>query len=196
MKKIRGKECGLLSLEACIAVTIFIFLMLFMYSFFVVFEARNEMGHAVLATTNSLALDAYDNSTMGGTDTAGQIIRNVYGSLTNGNSDFTDYRQWYDSATTTDANGNTMLSASFSEVVKNRFLAYLSGGDADKAETLLARYHIQNGVDGLDFSNSYVSDGKLYISVRYTIEYEFQVFNLDVLKMEQKACSKLWNDEN
>ena len=34
----RSSEKGLLSLEASIAVTIFIFLMLFMYSFFVVFE--------------------------------------------------------------------------------------------------------------------------------------------------------------
>ena len=54
-------EQGLLSLEASIVVTIFIFLVLFLQSFFVIFEARNEMAHVTLATCNSLALDVYEN---------------------------------------------------------------------------------------------------------------------------------------
>lgn len=55
-------EKGLLSLEACIVVTLFIFLMLWLYSFFIVFEARNEIAHVVLSTCNSLALDTYENN--------------------------------------------------------------------------------------------------------------------------------------
>ena len=190
-KKIKNEK-GLLSLEACIAVTIFIFLMLFLYSFFVVFEVRNEMGHATLATANSMSLDAYENDTLGESDTIGQIFYNVYGQATNSQNDFTDFRKWYDDSTVTDENGNVTLSAEFAGVVKARFIAYLTSGDADKAEEILKRYHVVNGVDGLDFSGSHISDGKLYLSVKYEIEYEFNVFNLGSNKFEHKACSKLW----
>ena len=190
-KKIKNEK-GLLSLEACIAVTIFIFLMLFLYSFFVVFEVRNEMGHVTLATANSMSLDAYENDTLGESDTIGQIFYNVYGQDTNSQNDFTDFRKWYDDSTVTDENGNVTLSAEFAGVVKARFIAYLTSGDADKAEEILKRYHVVNGVDGLDFSGSHISDGKLYLSVKYEIEYEFNVFNLGSNKFEHKACSKLW----
>lgn len=190
-KKIKNEK-GLLSLEACIAVTIFIFLMLFLYSFFVVFEVRNEMGHVTLATANSMSLDAYENDTLGESDTIGQIFYNVYGQATNSQNDFTDFRKWYDDSTVTDENGNVTLSAEFADVVKARFIAYLTSGDADKAEEILKRYHVVNGVDGLDFSGSHISDGKLYLSVKYEIEYEFNVFNLGSNKFEHKACSKLW----
>lgn len=190
-KKIKNEK-GLLSLEACIAVTIFIFLMLFLYSFFVVFEVRNEMGHVTLATANSMSLDAYENDTLGESDTIGQIFYNVYGQATNSQNDFTDFRKWYDDSTVTDENGNVTLSAEFAGVVKARFIAYLTSGDADKAEEILKRYHVVNGVDGLDFSGSHISDGKLYLSVKYEIEYEFNVFNLGSNIFEHKACSKLW----
>lgn len=190
-KKIKNEK-GLLSLEACIAVTIFIFLMLFLYSFFVVFEVRNEMGHVTLATANSMSLDAYENDILGESDTIGQIFYNVYGQATNSQNDFTDFRKWYDDSTVTDENGNVTLSAEFAGVVKARFIAYLTSGDADKAEEILKRYHVVNGVDGLDFSGSHISDGKLYLSVKYEIEYEFNVFNLGSNKFEHKACSKLW----
>lgn len=190
-KKIKNEK-GLLSLEACIAVTIFIFLMLFLYSFFVVFEVRNEMGHVTLATANSMSLDAYENDTLGESDTIGQIFYNVYGQATNSQNDFTDFRKWYDDSTVTDENGNVTLSAEFAGVVKARFIAYLTSGDADKAEEILKRYHVVNGVDGLDFSGSHISDGKLYLSVKYEIEYEFNVFNLGSNNFEHKACSKLW----
>ena len=95
MRKIKSEK-GLLSLEACIAVTIFIFMMLFLYSFFVVFEVRNEMGHVTLATANCLSLDEYENDALGSSNTIGQIFYNVYGQATNSQNDFTDFRKWYE----------------------------------------------------------------------------------------------------
>lgn len=192
MSRFRKKEQGLLSLEACIAVTIFIFMMLFLYSFFVVFEVRNEMGHVTLSTANSMAFDPYENSTLGASDTVGQVFYNIYGQVTNSNNDFTDFRQWYDNSTETDADGNVTISAEFADVIKTRFIAYLTSGNPDKADEILSRYHVVNGVDGLDFSDSHISDGKLYLSVKYEIEYEFNVFNFVNNKFEHTSCSKLW----
>ncbi len=190
-KKIKNEK-GLLSLEACIAVTIFIFMMLFLYSFFLVFEVRNEMAHVTLATANSMSLDAYENSTLGKSDTIGQIFYNVYGQVTNSQNNFTDSRTWYDNSTETDNDGNETISQEFADVIKTRFIAYLTSGDSNKTDEILKRYHVVNGSDGLDFSDSYVSGGKLYLSVKYEIEYEFNVFNLGNNKFEHKVCSKLW----
>lgn len=190
-EKIKSEK-GLLSLEACISVTIFIFMMLFLYSFFVVFEVRNEMGHVALATANSMSIDAYENDTLGKSDTIGQIFYNVYGQVTSNQNDFTDSRKWYDNSTVTDEDDNVMQSAEFADAVKTRFIAYLASGDTDRADEILKRYHVVDGVNGLDFSESYVSSGKLYLSVKYEIEYEFNVFNLGKNKFEHKVCSKLW----
>ncbi len=51
---------------------------------------------------------------------------------------------------------------------------------------------MKGGVDGLDFSGSRVEDGKLYLSVRYTLEYEFRVFDGGEAQFEQSVCSRLW----
>lgn len=189
MKKKKHGESGLLSLEASIAVTIFIFLMLFMYSFFVVFEARNEMAHVLLSTSNSLALDAYANDTLGNSDVISDLLYSLYGNVVDDDNQFTDTRQWYDSAGSDETSVPTGV---FAEVVEERFIAYLTNGDPTQAEAVLDGYHIVGGRDGLDFTGSYVSGNNLYIKVSYTIEYEFNMFGLGTLEMEQSACSKLW----
>ena len=85
MKKWKNKELGLLSLEASISLTIFIFLMLFMYSFFVVFEARNEMAHLVLSTANSMALDTYSSNTFEKSNSVAKFIYDIYDTVANDN---------------------------------------------------------------------------------------------------------------
>ncbi len=190
--KRKKRESGLLSLEACIAVTIFIFLMLFMFSYFGVFEARNEMAHAVLATANSLGLDAYESDALTGADTITSVLREFSGASGAGDSPYTDRRKWYNGANVTQDDGSTVLSGDFADVARTRFLAYLGGGDPAQAEKVLKRYNIRDGVDGLDFSGSHSDGEKVWLSVRYTIDYEFRVFHTTGLEMEQTACSKLW----
>ena len=175
MGKERGGERGLLSLEASIALTVFMFLMFFIYSFFVVFEARNEMAHVLLSTADSLSLDAYQNSALGESGTIGQVIYKLYGMNANPNDRFV-------------ARG----SGDLKEDAKARFLAYLTGGDISRAEEILKRYHVKGGVAGLDFSETYVDDKGIHLSVKYTLEYEFQVFHGGEVQLRQSVCSKLW----
>ena len=182
-------ERGLLSLEACISVTIFIFFMLFLYSFFVVFEARNMMAHTVLATTKSLSLDSYWSSKMldtGSVTDFASFLSQLYGD----EAGFAKKEKWHE---LDEKKGETFDT----NIVKERFIAYLSGeeigsGATPEADKLLKRYHVVNGVDGLDFSQSTVESGCVKVVVTYELEYEFDVFGLDPLKMQQSACSKLW----
>ena len=141
MKKIVAEK-GLLSLEASIVVTLFMFMMLFLYSFFIVFEARNEMAHVLLSTSNSLSLDSYEIDKLKSSGNLSQLLTQIYGGL-NGNSDgFISNNRWTDMKSY-EVNGNTwngdiyfpssdkleadeysnsaVYSATFGEEIKNRF---------------------------------------------------------------------------
>lgn len=199
MKNKLLKEKGILSLEACITVTIFLFMMLFMYSFFAIYEVRNIMAHTVLSTANSLSLDAHANDTINNTETFAGTLSQIFGSVTNDANLFVDARKWYNNPTQTDADGNEVISATLEDAIRQRFIAYLSGDQAGiegkaAADKVLKKYHVKDGIDGLDFSGSYISDDNLYVKVRYTVEYEFNAFNLGLIEFEQSACSKIWKE--
>lgn len=171
---------GLLSLEASIALTTFILLMLLMSSLFVVYETRNEMAHVLLTTADSLALDAFANE-MPKDDTVQAILYDLYGSKTESSGTFTNHTKWYD-------DGQSALQ----QAIKERFIAYVAGGDSNEADRILKSLNIADGIEGLDFSASKVEKGMLFLEVRYKLEYEFQVFELDGFTMRQSCCSKLW----
>lgn len=171
---------GLLSLEASIALTMFLFLMLFLFSFLVVFEARNQVAHVLLTTSDSLALDAFANEAPK-EESLQNILYGIYGASTDSEGTYTDSSKWYDGD-----------SAELQETIKARFVAYLAGGSTDEANKILNSLNIVNGLDGLDFSDSYVADGNLFVIVKYKIDYEFQVFGLGSLELSQSCCSKLW----
>ncbi len=216
MKKRR--DSGLLSLEASISLTIFIFLMLFMYSFFVVFEAQNAIAHVLLNTADSMSKDIYSNKKLldcGGfseeiskliaqneaESSSGfvshelwnQVLKDETNNLWDGSVFASDSYAQEKGKTLTDGSVQYYVSGQLEGAIQEKFLAYLSNGNREKADRLLKeRYHIQDGFSGLDFSHSYVSSGTLHLSVIYTLSYEFNVFDLGQLKMEQKCGSKLW----
>lgn len=179
LKICKNRTKGLLSLEASIALTIFIFLMLFMYSYLVVFEARNQIGHVLLSTSDSLSLDAFATDTLGDDESLKSIIYEIYTSHTESNGLYTENSKWYE-------------EDDIQEVVKTRFLAYLSGGDETEAERILKQLNIVGGFEGLDFSNCKVSGNEIMLEVQYSVDYEFQAFGLGRLTFSQSCCSKLW----
>ena len=180
MKRSGNKECGLLSLEASIAVTIFIFLMLFMYSFFVVFEARNEIGHVLLSTADSLGLDAYSSNSLDDDNSLQGIIYGIYGHFAKTDGTFTETEKWFEDETKVE------------DVVRDRFLSYLAGGDITEADRILDELNVVGGFDGLDFSKSKVDGDDIVVTVEYELEYEFKVFNLANNAFSQTCSSKLW----
>lgn len=212
---------GLLSLEASISLIVFMFIMLYLYSLFVVFEARNEMAHVLLATADSMSLDAYENETLGGSDSISGVLydagafsnlyKQLFGVSTPTGSAFSTSEMWtkmekgaggsyWDGtiyAAGTDVTGKveegytTGLSGLFSKAIQERFNAYLAGDGSP--DDVLEKYHIKDGTAGLDFRGSYIKGGKLYLKVRYTIEYEYKLFGMGETTMEQSCCSKIWS---
>lgn len=215
MKRFKN-ERAVVSLEASIVVTIFLFLMLFLYSFFVVFEARNNMAHVLLATTDSLSKDPYESGKHSNSGNLSQILYGLFQISDEPSADgFTSTKDWsnipgfgfdetgWDGTIYVDGSAASLLapdefgnsattSSALSTAIEERFLAYLAEGSLSQANDILDRFHIKGGWNGLDFSGSKISGGKLYIKVRYTIEYEFNFFGLGELELEQSACSKIW----
>ena len=212
-------EKGLLSLEASICLTFFIFVMLVLYSCFILFETRNVMAHAVLSTADSLSYDAYRTDKFKGGDDLTEIFADILDSALSQDNAFTSTNKWYTlDAYSTDWNGNIFVSAPIAKegeetddeyadiygnnafvssdlekVVKERFFAYLAGSDdTAEIEKILKRQHIMNGMSGVSFDGTKLVGKDLTIVITYTVEYEFNPFHLGEITFEQSCCSRIW----
>ena len=189
-----NKQRGAITVEACVSVLVFIILMLLLSGLFVMFMAQNVTAHVTLQTSESLSVDAYrierlmkEDGKLGtvGAD-FGQFITKLFGS-SDDNPYFVTDNRWY--------NGK---DEDVAQAVKTRFIGYLTGGDQSgkdatvKADEILRKLNIKDGLSGLDFSGSYVQNGTLYVVLKYNLEYDFNIWGLGTVEVEQKACSKLW----
>lgn len=183
-----SKQQGAITLEACVSVLSFMVLMLLLSSLFVLFMAQNVTAHTVLQTSESLSLDVYaieslmkEEGKIGSVgENLGQFITKLFGSSSD-NPYFVTNDRWY-------TEGATQLEST----IKTRFVGYLTNGDETEADEMLTRMNVVDGLDGLDFSKSYVSNDTLYIVLDYNLEYDFNIWGLGTIEVEQKACSRLW----
>ncbi len=179
---------GVITLEACVSVLSFLVLMLLLSSLFVMFMAQNVTAHVALQTSESLSIDVYateclmkEEGKIGSLSAnLGQFITRLFGSSSS-NPYFVSDDRWY--------NGD---SDKIANTVKTRFVGYLAGGDEEEADEMLTRMNVVNGLDGLDFSGSYVANNTLYIVLKYQLEYDFNIWDLGTVDVEQKTCSRLW----
>ena len=187
-KSLRKEEDGSAVLEACIVVPLFLFFVLTMYGLITVFMAQNIIGHALLESTQSLALDAYATDQLTGTTKVQGQLRNFFMELTGTMADdpyFSDSERWYDRA-----DGAT--KEDWVEAAKARFVGYLAGGDQNKADGILKALRVTDGINGLDFSQSDLRGSDLYIKVSYNVEFFFNPFGLAEFSTTQQSCARMW----
>lgn len=193
-------ERGAITVEACISVTVFMLIMLFMSSIFVMFRAQHETAHVLLETSQSLSVDAYAASKLGtGNPDLEKVgdgeytlkdVQVAIGSFLSekmGNEKHPQYAtnetDWFD--------GKKTHKEALKKRLKERFLAYL-GDSEDEADKILKELHVENGKEGLDFSESHVANGVLYVTLRYQFEEDFMVMGMKPPEVVQTAQSKLW----
>ena len=155
--KMDGKE-GTLTLEACLSLTLFMFLILFLYSFFTVFEAQTKIHHTLIRAAESMSLDAPATDKLNKNmeelsdlyDIAGKIGFNV----SNVNPEFVSPHPWY--------RNSTGIAAAAEE----RFIAYFTDGNREKADEVLKSLRVTEGISGLDFSSCKIDqEGNINLSV-------------------------------
>lgn len=186
MKK--GDQSGVITLEACISVLSFILLMFFLSGLFLMFMAQNAIAHTMLQSAQSMSLDAYATSKIreytGSTGSVGNYLGSftlsLFGSSST-NPAFVSEDAWYEEG-----------SATIHTTVKNRFVGYLTGGDEAAANKLLKQMNVVDGLEGIDFSASNVTNGTLNVVLKYKLEYNMKLGSIGEIDVEQKCCSKLW----
>ena len=205
----RGREGqdGSMVLEACFSVFIFILFVLAMYSLLTVFMAQSLIGHALVESAQSLALDSYATNKLtssGEFSTGEDIVRPLIELVTDFAPDdphFSSRERWFDRE-----NGATRES--WESAAKTRFVGYWTGSGSDgegtreaRADEMLKALRVVDGLDGLDFSGSDVVGADLYVRVSYTVSYPYDLFGLEGMKKlsefrsTQQACSRMWGTE-
>lgn len=193
MKKVCQKENeGAIVLEVSIVLTLFMFFILLLYSFFTIFEAQSIVEHALLQSTKSLSLDSYATTKIGAEGEAvgsvGDILSSIGLDITRHNEAFSSKNKWYTDGI------SARTDERFNELLKTRFVAYLSEGDKQKADEILRKYKVVNGLNGISFLDSYIENKKLIVTAEFQVSYifDFKLFRMQPMKFQQKAVSKLW----
>ena len=179
------KERGSVTLETSIVLPIFIFLFMFIYGLFSVVSAQNQMTHTLIQATKSLSLDSYLTENV---DSAAEAGTKFWGGLSDmvldivridNDPNFTSQTDWYK---TPESSG---------DIVKDRFVGYLAGGDESAAREKLDNLGIVGGLDGITFETE-VNGESLTVTIKYEIQYWFDFLDMGKIPMAQTVTSRLW----
>ena len=212
---------GVITLEACIFVLFFMIIMIVMMSLYIMLCAHTMTAHVMLQTAESLSLDAYSIGRITDKTTARQPIHIndvgesatiwIYRLLGNPDLDlekhdyFVSETKWYEAFTEEGYDEDAWLSgekdpdtvggrtgSNIEIVVRKRFIGYLTGGDEPEADKLLKSVYVVDGLNGLDFSKSYVQNGDLHVVLHYKLHYMMGEHVIPAVDIEQKSVAKLW----
>lgn len=172
---------GSLTIEASIALTAFMFLILTLFGFGRVYRAQNLISHATLQTSQSLAIESYYRETISSGDTVGTVDTLIELAETLGWSTASNFNEGY--ASLGDERTN------FLKIVEETFI-YAIADDKDSANQMLSAVGIEEGIDGLDFSRSAVNDSDIIINVRYEVKFPFEFSGERTVKLSKSAKTK------
>ena len=177
MKK---KEQGILTIEASIVLTLCVMFMLFLFSFARVYNAQSLVSHALIQSSDSVALESY--------------LRER--TLTGSETDVIELANRFMGTTSIKAGSYTSLrSADVYQIAKEKFV-YAVGKSESEADAKLKNLGVKDGLSGIDFSASHVDLGNddVVVYVTYNIEMQFPVFGKDEITVTKAAKSKTFGD--
>lgn len=189
LRRLQERQEGAILLEASIAIITFLMFVLMLYGILVLFLAQNLVGHALIESTQSLAMETYATNKLTRSPGTGDVARKILEAVTDiapeKDSYFSSRERWFDRK-----RGAT--AEDWQEAARERFIGYFAGGDKQKADEMLRVLRVKDGLAGLDFSDSNVVGSDVYIRVSYEIEYFFNPGGLGEIPTSQQACSRMW----
>lgn len=203
MKKKVVTNKGSITIEACIALTLFMFLVLTLFSFFYVFEAQMKIQLNLIRTAESMSVDPFVSSRMDSTileipDSVGELFASLSMQFAAKNEDFTSEGTWYkelDSKSDDATEAQTEYQKNQTDLkntAKIRFVALFNGGDEEAMVESLKRLRVVDGK--VDLSESTIENGNLKLVASYELKYlfDYPAFHMPDLKIKQYAVSKIW----
>lgn len=171
---------GSLTIEASIALTAFMFVVVTILSFATVYRAQNLVSHATLQTSQALAIESFSRETISKSKTMDLASKLV------------TFCTWlgFDVAGVDD--GYASLGASgtnFHAIVRKTFAHSIADNETEADKVLEAR-GVKDGLDGMDFSYSAVKDGEIIIHVKYEVNLPFSFFGKYTASLSKSAKTK------
>lgn len=203
MKKKRNWSKGSITIEACVALTLFMFLILTLYSFFYVFEAQMKIKLNLIRTAESMSVDPFvssrvDKATLGHDATISDFLSSLSLYLVTKNDSFVSEGTWYKEFDSKEdnvikaQNEYQKNQADLGNVAKTRFVALYNGGDEAAMVQSLNKLRVVDG--NVDLSESVMENGNLKLVASYKLKYlfDYPAFKMPDIEMKQTAVSKVW----
>ena len=186
--KTRRSRKGTVTIETAIFLPIFFFMFMAIFGVFGIILARHQVRHAFIQATKSLAKDSLITERVDKRSDDGNLFFNSFGEVATYfirwivDSDcYSSSEKWY--ATSNSADGK--------QIVKDRFVGFLAGGDSNKADAYLKNLRVKNGLNGVTF-DYYVENGEMTITINYTVEYWVKLFGAEKIPMSHTLKTKMW----
>lgn len=203
MKKKRNWSKGSITIEACVALTLFMFLILTLYSFFYVFEAQMKIKLNLIRTAESMSVDPFVSSRVnekivGEDATLGDLFASIGLHISTKNESFISESNWYKEFDSKEdnvikaQNEYQKNQADLGNVAKTRFVALYNGGDEAAMVQSLKKLWVVDG--NVDLSESVMENGNLKLVASYKLKYlfDYPAFKMPDIEMKQTAVSKVW----
>lgn len=172
---------GSLTIEASIALTAFMFIVVAILSFSTVYKAQSIVSHATLQVSQSLAIESYYRETISKSGSADLLSKLIKFAELLGVDGYSEIDDGYASLGDKDTN--------FYKIVKKTF-AYSIADNFDLADRLLKDIGVEKGLDGIDFTYSSVSGGDIIINVQYKVKLPFSFFGERTVTLSKSAKTK------
>ncbi len=177
MKK---REQGVLTVEATLALSVFIMLVLFLYNFAGVYRAQSAVSHAAIEAADAVALESYLREVAFESDP--QEV--VYLASKLGGSASLDAQAL-----------ESLRSADMPKLAKQKFTAAV-GKDETEADTKLKNLGVKDGLAGINFSQCHADlDGdNIIVFAEYDIQMQFPVFGFREIHVTKAAKAKTFGE--
>ncbi len=184
MKK---RQEGILTVEAAISLTIYLFAMMFLVNVGQVYRAQNYMAHGLMQTGQMLAFSSYEY----GKDTTISKLCDGFMSLVSHLFSLVGGSILDDSILDESNIKQAWKYGRYTEAAKTAF-GYCAGEDTAATNKYLKQYGISGSIDSIDFSKTCRKGRDLCIQAEYTVKLPFAFFNISEIKMHQQIVCGLW----
>lgn len=176
-------EKGIMTIEASISFTAFLFLIVFFLSFGKVYIVQNMVGHAALQSAKNISVSSIYSEAATGSDTVvmadniDDYFRFIHGIL--GGKSVTD--MIFDDLDTADT--EQLVSREFKEVIR-------AGSSSADCEQYLKWLGVENGFSDIDFKSSKIDSSDITVYVKYKVKFNYPLIGKKHLNLYQNAKVK------
>jgi len=163
------KENGYMTIEATIALTTFLFFMMFVMNVGHIYQVQNYMTHSALQTGKCLAFSSFSYDQVSFVDKLEDL-----GFMVMGNPDKCSIEYSWN-------------WGGYSNAAKEMF-NYCAGGSPAKTQEALDKF----GVTSMNFDGTTVENDDLVLKMTYDIELPYKFFGYDKITMHQRVVCGLW----